>query len=70
MVKCELVWYSAIWCISKLEGLKIHKTIIFHVVFHVLEALGGLWASLFVAGQLSFFFLIYAVVVKLTFPTC
>jgi len=48
VIQCYLVYFQV-------KGLKINKTILFHIVFCILELLGGRSASLFVAGRLSFF---------------
>jgi len=68
MVKCELVRYNVILCISKLGGLRIHKIVLFHVVFRILEASVIAERGTWLLGDYVFF-LICAVVVKMTFLT-
>jgi len=50
------------------RGSNIHETVIFHIIFRILEVSGGRWR---VPWSLSdyVFFLICAVSVKLPFPT-
>jgi len=40
----------------QVRGSNIHETMIFDVIFHILEVSGGRWASALVVGRLCFFF--------------
>ena len=42
-------------CISKLGGSNIHETVIFDVIFRILEASSGRWASALSLGNYVFF---------------